>query len=141
MHGPLRRCVEPFHLCSCSRLENIGKNGEHVMNQLGMRAKIAALSRICHQRLRSSNISSHYVFNSLNYSRIRALRHEPHHHVQLTLRESQRRFYHANHEDSTIYALSTAPGRAAIAVIRVSGPACKQVGDPRPTMSCRIAKY
>ncbi|KAJ5352335.1 tRNA modification GTPase MnmE [Penicillium brevicompactum] len=26
--------------------------------------------------------------------------------------------------DSTIYALSTAPGRAAIAVVRVSGPAC-----------------
>lgn len=31
--------------------------------------------------------------------------------------------------DSTIYALSTAPGRAAIAVVRVSGPACVQVGQ------------
>lgn len=29
--------------------------------------------------------------------------------------------------DSTIYALSTAPGRAAIAVVRVSGPACVSV--------------
>lgn len=29
--------------------------------------------------------------------------------------------------DSTIYALSTAPGRAAIAIIRISGPACLQV--------------
>ncbi|KAJ5180323.1 hypothetical protein N7492_003533 [Penicillium capsulatum] len=29
--------------------------------------------------------------------------------------------------DSTIYALSTAPGRAAIAVIRVSGPACVSI--------------
>ncbi|KAJ5166471.1 uncharacterized protein N7482_005252 [Penicillium canariense] len=29
--------------------------------------------------------------------------------------------------DSTIYALSTAPGRAAIAVVRVSGPACPSV--------------
>ncbi|PYH77730.1 P-loop containing nucleoside triphosphate hydrolase protein [Aspergillus uvarum CBS 121591] len=29
--------------------------------------------------------------------------------------------------DSTIYALSTAPGRAAIAVVRVSGPACVQI--------------
>lgn len=29
--------------------------------------------------------------------------------------------------DSTIYALSTAPGRAAIAVVRVSGPACISV--------------
>lgn len=31
--------------------------------------------------------------------------------------------------DSTIYALSTAPGRAAIAVVRVSGSACVQVGQ------------
>ncbi|KAL5337076.1 hypothetical protein BJX70DRAFT_253301 [Aspergillus crustosus] len=29
--------------------------------------------------------------------------------------------------DSTIYALSTAPGRAAIAVVRVSGPDCVSV--------------
>ncbi|KAL2007232.1 hypothetical protein VTN00DRAFT_8670 [Thermoascus crustaceus] len=40
--------------------------------------------------------------------------------------------------DSTIYALSTAPGRAAIAVVRISGPACKQIykalcpGKPLP---------
>ncbi|KAL4899720.1 hypothetical protein BDW74DRAFT_108748 [Aspergillus multicolor] len=31
--------------------------------------------------------------------------------------------------DSTIYALSTAPGRAAIAVVRVSGPACIAVSQ------------
>ncbi|KAF2397125.1 P-loop containing nucleoside triphosphate hydrolase protein [Trichodelitschia bisporula] len=41
-------------------------------------------------------------------------------------------------EDSTIYALSTAPGRAAIAVVRVSGPACVEIyralcpGKPLP---------
>lgn len=29
-----------------------------------------------------------------------------------------------NNDESTIYALSTAPGRAAIAIIRISGPAC-----------------
>ncbi|CEO58401.1 hypothetical protein PMG11_03130 [Penicillium brasilianum] len=29
--------------------------------------------------------------------------------------------------DSTIYALSTAPGRAAIAVVRISGPACATI--------------
>jgi tRNA modification GTPase len=38
---------------------------------------------------------------------------------------------HAGHSnissDDTIYALSTAPGRAAIAVIRISGPGCLQV--------------
>lgn len=29
--------------------------------------------------------------------------------------------------DDTIYALSTAPGRAGIAVVRISGPSCLQV--------------
>ena len=33
----------------------------------------------------------------------------------------------SQHNDSSIYALSTAPGRAAIAIIRVSGPACLTV--------------
>jgi tRNA modification GTPase len=31
------------------------------------------------------------------------------------------------HGDPTIYALSTAPGRAAIAIIRISGPACNHI--------------
>jgi len=41
-------------------------------------------------------------------------------------------------EDDTIYALSTAPGRAAIAIIRISGPACLAIysqlcpGRPHP---------
>ncbi|KAK5729317.1 mitochondrial splicing system protein [Elasticomyces elasticus] len=34
---------------------------------------------------------------------------------------------HARHVDPTIYALSTAPGRAAIAIIRISGPACLDI--------------
>ncbi|KAG8531954.1 uncharacterized protein KY384_003590 [Bacidia gigantensis] len=39
-----------------------------------------------------------------------------------------RRGYHTlSSSGSTIYALSTAPGRAAIAIIRVSGPACLSV--------------
>lgn len=37
----------------------------------------------------------------------------------------QRRFLHP--QEPTIYALSTAPGRAAIAVVRVSGPACTRI--------------
>ena len=32
-----------------------------------------------------------------------------------------------NNDEPTIYALSTAPGRAAIAIIRISGPACMSV--------------
>lgn len=31
------------------------------------------------------------------------------------------------HSQSTIYALSTAPGKSAIAVVRISGPACIDV--------------
>ena len=31
------------------------------------------------------------------------------------------------HHDDTIYALSTAPGRAGIAIVRISGPACLEV--------------
>lgn len=32
--------------------------------------------------------------------------------------------------DDTVYALSTAEGKAGIAVIRVSGPSCRSVGFP-----------
>ncbi|KAI9880163.1 MAG: mitochondrial splicing system protein [Pleopsidium flavum] len=44
----------------------------------------------------------------------------------------------SSEEDSTIYALSTAPGRAAIAIVRISGPACIDIykalcpGTPLP---------
>ncbi|KAL6229694.1 hypothetical protein BDW75DRAFT_90546 [Aspergillus navahoensis] len=51
--------------------------------------------------------------------------------------------------DSTIYALSTAPGRAAIAVVRVSGPACvsiyqalcPQAPIPRPRVAAVRTLY
>ncbi|KAF2796619.1 P-loop containing nucleoside triphosphate hydrolase protein [Melanomma pulvis-pyrius CBS 109.77] len=33
----------------------------------------------------------------------------------------------ARHDEPTIYALSTAAGRAAIAVVRISGPACRDI--------------
>jgi tRNA modification GTPase TrmE len=57
-------------------------------------------------------------------------------------REGQHRFLSTlgNANDSTIYALSTAPGRGAIAIIRISGPACLSIyralcpgkKDPKP---------
>ncbi|KAL5360313.1 GTP-binding protein TrmE N-terminus-domain-containing protein [Aspergillus floccosus] len=51
--------------------------------------------------------------------------------------------------ESTIYALSTAPGRAAIAVVRVSGPGCVQIyralcpkgSLPRPRVAAVRALY
>ncbi|KAL1959957.1 hypothetical protein VTO42DRAFT_625 [Malbranchea cinnamomea] len=40
---------------------------------------------------------------------------------------SRRRFNTFEEQSSTIYALSTAPGKAAIAIVRISGPACIQI--------------
>ncbi|KAF2855339.1 P-loop containing nucleoside triphosphate hydrolase protein [Plenodomus tracheiphilus IPT5] len=59
-----------------------------------------------------------------------------HHHAStskytpLRLKPIQQRSYHASNasfDEPTIYALSTASGRAAIAVIRISGSACRQI--------------
>ena len=58
-----------------------------------------------------------------------------------------RRLYHSGipngtrSEDTTIYALSTAPGRAAIAVIRISGPACTQVRSRTHPLPCLRNPY
>ena len=43
------------------------------------------------------------------------------------LKEVKRRLGLTKNDEPTIYALSTAPGRAAIAIIRISGPACLTV--------------
>ena len=43
------------------------------------------------------------------------------------LTEVRRYFILVKNSEPTIYALSTAPGRAAIAIIRISGPACLSV--------------
>lgn len=50
--------------------------------------------------------------------------------------------------ESTVYALSTAPGRAGIAVIRISGPACIEVCNSSITRivalllnSCAVCRY
>ena len=56
--------------------------------------------------------------------------------VRRPLSHLQCRLYQTEHvscEEPTIYALSTASGRAAIAVIRVSGPACREVS---PVVEC-----
>ena len=43
---------------------------------------------------------------------------------------SSKGFKVAGPVDDTIYAVSTAPGRAGIAIIRISGPGCLDVCDP-----------
>lgn len=44
-----------------------------------------------------------------------------------TVNEGQKHDQPVHESGPTIYALSTAPGRAAIAVVRISGPRCLQV--------------
>ncbi|KAF2002559.1 P-loop containing nucleoside triphosphate hydrolase protein [Amniculicola lignicola CBS 123094] len=59
-----------------------------------------------------------------------SIRHELPNRTRKPLSRLQSRFYHApafSQEEPTIYALSTASGKAAIAVIRISGPACRQI--------------
>ena len=51
----------------------------------------------------------------------------PFHPSKPLLRLGARGISTLNGDQSTIFALSTAPGRAAIAVIRVSGPQCLEV--------------
>ncbi|KAH5574476.1 hypothetical protein HBI24_193730 [Parastagonospora nodorum] len=56
--------------------------------------------------------------------------HGPHYLIQQPLSLLQHRPYHVtslSHDEPTIYALSTASGKAAIAVIRISGSACRQI--------------
>ena len=49
--------------------------------------------------------------------------------VSSTVREGQKYDQGDDESGPTIYALSTAPGRAAIAIVRISGPQCVEVRD------------
>jgi hypothetical protein len=98
-----------------------------VFNALGMRAIVASLSRNCQIPSRSRHFPVPHVSRLSNGSRRSFLHHEPFHGIPHTLRVHQHRLYHSVHDEPTIYALSTASGRAAIAVIRISGSACTQV--------------
>lgn len=96
---------------------------------LGMRAFISSLNYI--------RLSKCWTLGSANLPcRSQSFRAGPAllwHRIQLSTRQHSRLPHrHSHHtslslEESTIYALSTAPGKAAIAVIRVSGPACRTV--------------
>jgi hypothetical protein len=92
-----------------------------------MRAIVASLSRNCQIPSRSRHFPVPHVSRLSNGSRRSFLHHEPFHGIPHTLRVHQHHLYHSGHDEPTIYALSTASGRAAIAVIRVSGSACTQV--------------
>lgn len=50
-----------------------------------------------------------------------------HSHLSVQPRRHVANLRESAHPDATVYALSSAPGRAAIAVIRISGPACLDI--------------
>ena len=95
-----------------------------------MRAVVSFLRRNPSNQLRAPCCPIRTVFHSPHVARIASLHHEPLH-VQRAL-TCQPRLYHTDSKEPTIYALSTASGRAAIAVIRASGPACRQVCTLHP---------
>jgi hypothetical protein len=97
---------------------------------LGMRASIRSFRCRHPSRLISKlpALSSHH---SIPIEAGRAcLYNGSHHSIEQPLSLLHRREYHPTafcQDEPTIYALSTASGKAAIAVIRVSGAACRQV--------------
>ncbi|KAF2271394.1 P-loop containing nucleoside triphosphate hydrolase protein [Westerdykella ornata] len=94
-----------------------------------MRALVSSLRRICTASPRLLSI------NGVSPAQIRRDCALLYHGAALSddrrpLTRNRRHLYHlasSSHDDTTIYALSTASGKAAIAVIRVSGPACRQI--------------
>lgn len=91
---------------------------------LGMRAVISSL-RSSRQPVRqrihpATQLGSPRLYTS-------TAKHAIHRPLRRPVSLVQHRRFHSHLEEPTIYALSTASGRAAIAVIRVSGPACRQV--------------
>jgi hypothetical protein len=97
---------------------------------LGMRVFIP--SSKCHNRLiqsRSVYASSRHPVPSIAAREAR-FQHGPRYLIPRPLSLLRHQSYHSapsHKDDPTIYALSTASGKAAIAVIRVSGSACRQV--------------
>ncbi|KAF2859214.1 hypothetical protein K470DRAFT_259097 [Piedraia hortae CBS 480.64] len=88
----------------------------------------------------------------------RVLGRRPYIHVQslcrpiiraLSPQKLPRSIHHAAAEEETIYALSTAPGRAAIAIIRISGPAAlsvyhiltRRTQPPKPRHATHVQLY
>jgi hypothetical protein len=113
---PLRRRSEP-------RLLHHQRHVKARSSALGMRA-FTLLSRSSRQVLPRKNHSAAYLHLH------RPCSSNARHAICPSMRplsHGQHRHYHARFDEPTIYALSTASGKAAIAVIRISGPACRQV--------------
>lgn len=104
-----------------------------------MRAFISSRSLLCRSTLPLSRSITKQA-PRLSIGSVRSTHHHglsPHNSRPLRDWNINRKQFHSSpsilhQEDTTIYALSTATGRAAIAVIRISGPACKQVASSPP---------
>ncbi|KAF7507247.1 hypothetical protein GJ744_010805 [Endocarpon pusillum] len=83
------------------------------------------VTRYCFRWRSLPSAKSHDQFPPLAQSQLRTLICAPN---PSFIQDKEKRYRDTNSSRSdTIYALSTAPGRAAIAVIRISGPGCLQV--------------
>lgn len=132
--GPaLRPCVEKQRSIHCTSISS-SSTCDQTACALGMRALILNIN--ASRRLTVGNPASilSCVHPSIRRFQHGSLRHGSSYAsfrcTPLRLKPIQQRFYHAsisNLDEPTIYALSTASGRAAIAVIRISGSACRQV--------------
>ncbi|KAF3000947.1 mitochondrial splicing system protein [Curvularia kusanoi] len=90
-----------------------------------MRAVIPSL-RSSHRYLRQSRRPATAISTWRLASRPQHVALSP---LRRALSHAQHRYIHvpSHLDEPTIYALSTASGKAAIAVIRISGPACRQI--------------
>ncbi|KAH7117908.1 tRNA modification GTPase mss1 mitochondrial precursor [Dendryphion nanum] len=96
-----------------------------------MRALIPSIRNKTILRIGCSLGSPFRTYHNCSIAEIRWLhRHGHYHPIRRPLSLTHVRSAHSNINDfaePTIYAISTASGRAAIAVIRISGPACTQI--------------
>lgn len=97
---------------------------------LGMRALVSPFARGHQQVLKTYTRSAAPASFAINEPRVAWLPYCLHYNIRRSLSLEQQRKLHVDNAiptEPTIYALSTASGKAAIAVIRISGAACKQV--------------
>lgn len=118
-HHDLVKFIQPSHCC----MYNADRFQRSVRSRGDLIRHIASARRFPHSRS--------YLTTPCETSRVLRGRSCPRPDPPVLRRPNQctirRASLPATRHDPTIYALSTAPGRAAIAIVRISGPACTKV--------------
>lgn len=122
--------------CKSGRVKLDGENARRFFEtQIGLKGYESmlqnALSKATlYRRLASRQLPIRAAFCSLRSSTVRSLKnYSPR---SLPYKQPRRNFQSESKQsldfgEDTIYALSTAPGRAGIAIVRISGPSCLHV--------------